>query len=682
MTDPYDAAAAAAPIGNGRRYHPGAMQMAQAAEAAYRRRYEGQDTRMSSEVETVEFPQCLDAKARGYSMPFVCCSIHDGDFVDPDIWHCGRVPTMLDAVFVRHFVSLAVPGTGGHEEVRVRALWIIDSVDGDLRGRSGVLRGGKVFGGMCENPRETSTTLAPYILNGIKRNFEMFLNRRTEDDVNIDRIRLPDICAAFGVPESAFDTSARPILMRVEGIGGPVPKDIAVSVAMTSVEAEQRRRENADRQQVEAVNLPEFESLKRFTVGRGRQRREREEEEKRKRAQNEVEGEAKGFAAEGSSADEEEATEGISDYDNEDDVAQQDGDSQWERGSGARRREQNAASSVEEQAVPSFLAGGLANYLPPARRNLQQITFREPPKADGPVTMRVEKGAALLLFENVSVDAECDLRNDGTFYIGDTVLPDCVKAHPEESGLCRVPGLVSVGSVVATQPANIMWLQLAEARKHLGSEKFWYGIAQYPHDLPGNERSTLTLFGDITVKRIIPGFSLSFKRLGFPPNPPPPAAPLPTTLTVDDSEQTSDLVIYMDLFDNDGFIDCCQQFYEQHVAEFTIRNTNLKLGRYADFYKDVGDNNSKISEQIIIRAPRITAEQMFLDLPAVIPQDDAALTNRERPYKMAGINRDIVFFQCSDECHISNQIFKRQDPYASVEVKRELKKNRSTVRGA
>eukprot|EP00921_Rhytidocystis_pertsovi_P025751 GHVQ01041562.1.p1 GENE.GHVQ01041562.1~~GHVQ01041562.1.p1 ORF type:complete len:929 (+),score=227.48 GHVQ01041562.1:716-3502(+) len=686
----------------------------------------------SEEVEVVTFPECKDAKARGYSMPFVCCTLYDGDFFDPTIWHCGRVPTMLDAVFIRHFVRLgnsekSVNGDGeSGNEVRVRALWIVDSVEPMYRRSQGVLRGGMVIGEICLNPDEASRNLPRSQLSGFRRNFRLLLGQRS-DVTGRDggsRTSLRQLCDAFKdkrglYNEEDFDTMKgdSPVFIRVEGIGGAVPKDIALSVAMTSVNIPQRsnrgggrygsRRAGGDEETF--VDMPEFSSLRQYTEdGRIRQQRRQQrqsdvEEEGVRRGsmgeereggrdtseggRREVEGPRRGNRAEERMREDEYEAEDNSN------MQTQSRDERAVNGEIEEQREEDERREKPSQGVPDFYSGPLGSYLPSrsevGRRRLQggrdnKVRFAEPLKADGPVTLRVDKSAALLLFENVSVDVDGDIRNDGTFFIGETVLKGCLDAHPESPGLCRVPSLVSVGSLVAIERINVLWLQLASSRKATsssssGSGKFWYGIAQYPDDLPGNERSTLTFFGDINVKRIIPGFSLSFKRIGFPPNPPPPAAPGSTTVTVKDKKETSDLVIYMDIFDSDGFIDCCEEFYEEHVAEFVVRGTNLKLGRYTDFYKEVGDPNSKISEQIVMRASVITTEQMFVDLPAVIPEDDAVLTNRERPYKLAGINRDIVFFQCTDECHISNQVFKRRDPYQAVEVKRELKKNRSTM---
>lgn len=51
-------------------------------------------------------------------------------------------------------------------------------------------------------------------------------------------------------------------------------------------------------------------------------------------------------------------------------------------------------------------------------------------------------------------------------------------------------------------------------------------------------------------------------------------------------------------------------------------------------------------------------------------------TNSEALVKQAGTNRDIVYFQCYDECRISNQIFKAKKGYKYVQVTRELPDNR------
>eukprot|EP00922_Rhytidocystis_sp_ex-Travisia-forbesii_P070299 GHVS01105038.1.p1 GENE.GHVS01105038.1~~GHVS01105038.1.p1 ORF type:complete len:465 (-),score=110.48 GHVS01105038.1:1289-2683(-) len=239
-------------------------------------------------AELIEFPTCADADARGYSMPYACCSIKDGDFYDPNIWHCGRVPTMLDAVFVRHFVNIADNSGGNNSraggELRVRALWIIDGV-GNRRGRQGgVLRGGRVLNNLCSgngNSGGGGSSLPREQIEGMRRHFRSLFIQRGDVIRDTSMASVDEMCRAFrdrnGLyrKESDFDVldvsgSSRPVFIRVEAIGGPVPKDVAVSVAMTSVTktVSKKQQQHEEEDNLEIANLDQFQNIKLISSNR------------------------------------------------------------------------------------------------------------------------------------------------------------------------------------------------------------------------------------------------------------------------------------------------------------------------------------------------------------------------------------------------------------------------------
>lgn len=296
----------------------------------------------------------------------------------------------------------------------------------------------------------------------------------------------------------------------------------------------------------------------------------------------------------------------------------------------------------------------------------------------GPSTLRVEEHAALLLFQQVSLDITSGIRNYGTFFVGETVLPECLESNPESEGVCRLPSLNSAGYLLAARPISVMWLQLAQPFTPTPPRQLWKGIFEYDSALPDSDKSVLTVWGQVAVQKIAPGFTLSFKRFAFPPRYAhnEDATPMKATINVLMAKDSADLIIHNDIFDTDGLIDCCAENYETSVAELEVMGVNLKLKRYNSFFKDVGDLSDNISEQIVIRAPRIILDEMFLDMEEFIKDNDAVVTNQELPMKLAGMNRDILYFQCFIACQITNQAFLRENPYRMVQVVRSMPKDR------
>lgn len=176
----------------------------------------------------LRFRQCQDAKARGYAMPFACCTIKNGDFYDARIWHCGRVPTSLDAVFIRHFVRLP----SGRSKVQVRALWVIKSLEPAGVARAGVLRSGHFPHGRC-SPDGLSVSVSLTELRSIRETFRDVIQG------DAGRASLSDICtnlqAAPFTDETDF-TAHSPTVIVIREPGEGALRRGAEDVALTGVE--------------------------------------------------------------------------------------------------------------------------------------------------------------------------------------------------------------------------------------------------------------------------------------------------------------------------------------------------------------------------------------------------------------------------------------------------------------
>ncbi|KYF40253.1 hypothetical protein TGARI_315962 [Toxoplasma gondii ARI] len=447
-------------------------------------------TTTTTTVEPLRFHQCADATSRGYSMPFVCCTVRSGDFFDPRTWHCGRVPTNLDAVFIRHFVRLPAGNTAS---VRLRALWIIKSMEPHLKSSAGVLRSGEFPHGKCRTDANEYVPPSATELRTMRETFRDLIHQ-TPSQASVS-----DICSSMRHPpfEQESDFAANAVtLVIIEDPQAGVLSEPAKAIALTGVQKE-----------------------------------------------------------------------------------------------GADLLAQNKGTPWSPYACLLYYVGILLS-------------------------------AALI--------TNAHLRNDGTFFIGESVASDCLtealrSGEREKQALCRIPSLITSGSLLAREPIHVHWLQLSQRLgPHHPEDVVWFGKVGYPPGLPGDSSSTLTFFGHNEVARILPGFSFSFRRIGLPPFPAPPRRPTKTTLLIKNSAASIDLMIYVDVFDDDGFIDCCERFYDRNVAVFEIAGVNVKFGLFSTLRKDVGDD-SKISEQIVIRANRITTEEVFSGVPAVIAREDAIM---------------------------------------------------------
>eukprot|EP00918_Siedleckia_nematoides_P100043 GHVU01218833.1.p1 GENE.GHVU01218833.1~~GHVU01218833.1.p1 ORF type:complete len:304 (+),score=90.18 GHVU01218833.1:102-914(+) len=174
----------------------------------------------------------------------------------------------------------------------------------------------------------------------------------------------------------------------------------------------------------------------------------------------------------------------------------------------------------------------------------------------GPSTVRVEHAAKLLLLQQVSLDVETGLRNYGTLFAGAVTDPNCEEQSKRTGGVCAAPSINSEGYLLAKKPVTVHWLQISE---HEADEKntreIFDGMFNWDTRLPKADTSTVTIYGQVKVTRIEPGFSLSFSRLGFPPSDmlrPEREAAIEVV-----GEKSGDLMMYIDLFDDDGFVSCC-----------------------------------------------------------------------------------------------------------------------------
>ncbi|CBZ55436.1 hypothetical protein NCLIV_058590, partial [Neospora caninum Liverpool] len=631
------------------------------------------------------FRQCADATTRGYSMPFACCTVRSGDFFDPRIWHCGRVPTSLDAVFIRHFVRLPA---GKMATVRLRALWVIKSIDQQLKSSRGILRSGEFPHGKCRTVENEFAAPSATELRTMRDTFRDIIHQ-TPSQASVS-----DICSSMRhkpfEQESDFSTNTVTLVIIEEPPAG-VLLEAAKAIALTGVETvgEAIGGED-DAVGADAQGAAQSQEVPVFTNAPGTEERmsllaNRLSQSRPTAAPRDADHPGTPVRGEPASETADSSPSPVVPF-------------------GFGRAPQPptalAMSRLPAHTSPQALLGRprvLGDDCSGPRR-LQ--SFSEPLTLRGPTTLRVENGAALLFLSNeigcarlaqhsetlrsylsslscvgilsAALVTNAHLRNDGTLFIGESVSPDCLeeagrRGDREKQALCRIPSLVTSGSLLAREPIHVHWLQLSQRLgAHQPEDVMWFGKVGYPPGLPGDSSSTLTFFGHNEVERILPGFSFSFRRLGFPPFPAPPRRPNKTTLLVKNSAGSIDLMIYVDVFDDDGFIDCCETFYDRNLAVFEIAGVNVKFGPFSALRKDVGDD-SKISEQVVIRANRITTEEVFSGIPAVIPKEDAIMTNSETIAKQAGTARDIVYFQCLDECRVSNQIFKNKKGYKYVQ---------------
>eukprot|EP00923_Selenidium_pygospionis_P023472 GHVN01040888.1.p1 GENE.GHVN01040888.1~~GHVN01040888.1.p1 ORF type:complete len:803 (+),score=124.76 GHVN01040888.1:65-2473(+) len=676
------------------------------------------DAKLKQLAEEIEKMECLDAKARGYESPFTCCSIQDGDWWDRKTWDCNRVPTNLDAVFLRHFVRLSDAGIssflqGTTREVRIRALWLIESIDPAFAGQNGVLRGGKFFN-ICDDPQAAASWMPTSQIRALERVFREYTNEQTlrglcksftnalfpseadfaneelikvviapppfplDNDKMMDVINMslaPDVPVARwkisqqGKPRDNFAED-----LNLEEIKQRLRKDRLTARSQASQESVVDEVSEVSEETMDEIDRRRSQLLELRQAEEAAMKRVQELQELLQRLQDTAEGpQAVSPRASGLDPDDFGAPV-LSPYSPDDESM---------RGYLGR---------APRMAVPDALLDHLSSsssspYRRQLQRRAQQMTLDEFERIKqseeeayfpqfsmtGPSTVRVEQGTALLLFEQASLSIASGIRNMGTFFIGEATVKSCLDEYPvEEHGRCRVPSLSSEGYIVATEPVNVMWLELTQAATPQGpngetiTRQLWKGVVKYDTDMPGSEKSVLTIFGHVGVETIAPGFTLSFRRLGFPAHPSIDRS----VIEVLNTKESSDLLIYMDVFDDDGYIHCCEGTYEDRIAEFEVTGVNLKLMRYHSFFKEIGDPSRGISEQILIRAPRITTDQMFDHMDDYISDDDAVLTNTEVPFKLAGINRDVLYFQCLISCQITNQSFLRESPYFVVQVKR------------
>ncbi|KEP65811.1 UNVERIFIED_CONTAM: hypothetical protein HHA_315962 [Hammondia hammondi] len=616
-------------------------------------------TTTTTTVGPLRFHQCADATSRGYSMPFVCCTVRDGDFFDPRTWHCGRVPTNLDAVFIRHFVRLPAGNTAS---VRLRALWIIKSMEPHLKSSAGLLRSGEFPNGKCRTDANEYVPPSATELRTMRETFRDLIHQ-TPSQASVS-----DICSSMRHPpfeqESDFAASAVTLLI-IEDPQDGVLSEPAKAIALTGVEkagADLLGEDGAagtDMQStIQSQEVPVFKNIP-STGGSASRTADRP-------LQSRTSASAPRETGNTGTAVTEEPTSETANSSPSPLVP-------FGFGRAPQPPTQMALSRLPVPTSPPPVMGR-PRVLGEYRNGLHRLqSFAEPLTLRGPATLRVENGAALLFLSNAALITNAHLRNDGTFFIGESVASDCLtealrSGEREKQALCRIPSLITSGSLLAREPIHVHWLQLSQRLgPHHPEDVVWFGKVGYPPGLPGDSSSTLTFFGHNEVERILPGFSFSFRRLGLPPFPAPPRRPTKTTLLIKNSAASIDLMIYVDVFDDDGFIDCCERFYDRNVAVFETAGVNVKFGLFSTLRKDVGDD-SKISEQIVIRANRITTEEVFSGVPAVIAREDAIMTNSETVAKQAGTARDIVYFQCLDECRVSNQIFKNTKGYKYVQA--------------
>ncbi|KFH18260.1 hypothetical protein TGMAS_315962 [Toxoplasma gondii MAS] len=573
-------------------------------------------TTTTTTVEPLRFHQCADATSRGYSMPFVCCTVRSGDFFDPRTWHCGRVPTNLDAVFIRHFVRLPAGNTAS---VRLRALWIIKSMEPHLKSSAGVLRSGEFPHGKCRTDANEYVPPSATELRTMRETFRDLIHQ-TPSQASVS-----DICSSMRHPpfEQESDFAANAVtLVIIEDPQAGVLSEPAKAIALTGVEKEgadllgEDGAAGTDMQgTIQSREIPVFNNIP-STGGSASRTADRPLQSRTS-----------------ASAPRETGTTGTTVREEPTSETANSSPSPLIPFGFGRAPQPPTEMALSRLPAPTspLPVMGRPRVLGEYRNGLHRLqTFAEPLTLRGPATLRVENGGALLFLSNAALITNAHLRNDGTFFIGESVASDCLtealrSGEREKQALCRIPSLITSGSLLAREPIHVHWLQLSQRLgPHHPEDVVWFGKVGYPPGLPGDSSSTLTFFGHNEVARILPGFSFSFRRIGLPPFPAPPRRPTKTTLLIKNSAASIDLMIYVDVFDDDGFIDCCERFYDRNVAVFEIAGVNVKFGLFSTLRKDVGDD-SKISEQIVIRANRITTEEVFSGVPAVIAREDAIM---------------------------------------------------------
>ncbi|PFH33651.1 hypothetical protein BESB_078670 [Besnoitia besnoiti] len=622
----------------------------------------GQETKPTATTTTtappVQFKQCTDAATRGYSMPFSCCTVRNGDFFDPRIWHCGRIPTSLDAVFIRHFVRLPASKMN---KLHLRALWIIKSMEPELKSTSGVLRTGEFPLGRCVSNDSELSIPSTTELRSMRETFRAMVQS------NSSHASLSDICGSMRQKpfEDESDFAARaPVLVVITEPGANISRASAEAIARTGLIGTGNELLSVDDETPESSAGSSIFKNQETPLFRNAPAADKDATPSAARSSpsSANRGDTPSQTARQTIPDTAPSTPDSSNSSPSPLVP-------FGFGRAPQPPTEMALSRLPAHAMqPAFagrprVLGLIRSESSQSRRSLAPLNLK------GPSTLRVEHGAALLFLSGASLVTNAHIRNDGTFFIGQAISEECVEealrdGDNEKQALCRIPSLVASGSLLAREPMHMHWLQLSQGfgMQPPEGDVVWYGKVGYPPELPGSLSSTLTFFGHTEVDTILPGFSFSFRRLGFPPSPAPPRRPNKTTLLVKKPAASIDMMIYVDVFDDDGFIDCCEKYYDRTPAVFQVGGVNVKFGPFSALRKDIGDE-SKISEQVVIRANRITSEEVFAGLPAAISKEDAIMTNSEEVVKRAGTARDIVYFQCLDECRISHQIFKKKGQY-------------------
>ncbi|KAF8821772.1 hypothetical protein IE077_001604 [Cardiosporidium cionae] len=639
---------------------------------------------------------CIDANARGYNGSFICCSIRDGVFFDPAVWDCARVPTLLDAVFIRHFVHFSYV----EADVRLRALWLIDSVDPLYAGHSGTLRAGRFPNNGCTPPFLSSVPFSD--MQALMQVFGLLATRDIGGASSTPSTLLPmeALCSLF-VPATPLEQSDASFAMphhaviHIQGIDIPIPKSLAVAVASSSIptpllrenshvetiDSEMRSEPNSSSLPLSPLTQEIVTKLQKSLLQRKMYLDRKNNKSVATMAEPKLKVENSSHASPSplSPLSEPSITSScVEDAESSACVASPSEEVKRREAEGMPPSATPSSSSSirlspsDNSSISFSNTSSIPSLSSPL--SLEDHTFKEilenslsrdvsldegmrkDLNVNGPVTLRVEKQAALLLFSNTSLQLDGDVRNDGTFYVGESSVTECLQSVTTEQGrsLCRLPSLeIRDGSIVAMQPMNIMWLQIGKT----------------------GEISTKSIMGLVypIQNEVHSHFMEVLKRIGFPPYPVPPLAPQPTRLSITKPLESSDLILYIDIFDDDGFINCCDVFYEETTAMFIAEGTNLIFGRYDSPEKLFGDFSPisrSNSEQIIIQAAGITMEQTFVGVPPIVGPTESILTNVQAIPKKAGLNRDILYFQCRNSCVISNQSFKRVAPYQFVQVAR------------
>ncbi|CEL95516.1 unnamed protein product [Vitrella brassicaformis CCMP3155] len=619
---------------------------------------------------------CVDAEIRQYNCPFACCTVKDGHFADKDVWDCGRIPNELDAAFVRHVIRLTdqVPQSfktdSQQVDITVRALHVINSQDPSLtengtKPQVGFLRAGLPSGDLCgpadgegEGNGRSPPPVCPEQLSAMQKAFARLLppDSPTATPTQLCKAFLGGSSfkqTDFGLASTVFlniqpaPTSNGTTPTGMAGMAASAELAMMAHASPSDVTGNDGGHNSTDASKDRSTNTSDASSKRELAVV--------------------LDGD-KAISMAGVHV-------GHSKQYTKKKILPVRDKQIGERKIRTTRRDPpkpRVPEGAPEPADDEPPDEPSPKPTPAAEEDVLSDVIGEG-EPEGPSVLVVELGAALIFFGSVATVVEGPVSNQGVLYMDEALdRPGCVTQLGPSP--CRVPSLSAYGSIIATEPIRALWLQIGVGALSPPTREVWEGVVEWGNDLPKNQFSQISFFGDSVVQTIRPGTAFSFRRISFPFS-----DTNSTSVAVPSGGQSAGLVIYVDVFDTDGFVGCCEDVFVDAVAQFDVSGVPLRLARYHNLQKDIGERiGPAISEQVVIRGDVIVTDQSFAGLPATIPSSRVRLTNEERPQMIGGPNRDILYFQCRQTCTITQQAFANTGggQSAFVEIALDLPRDR------